>query len=59
MKGTNGSKMTPLRYCQICSSLTDRGYTAPGGAMVCQRCLAELKPKTKTPWGVQGASARP
>ena len=39
--------LTPLRYCHLCSSLTDRRYTAPGGAMVCQRCLAIAKQKKK------------
>ena len=39
--------LTPLRYCQICSSLTDRRYTAPGGAMACQRRLAITKQKQK------------
>ena len=35
--------MTPLKTCQICSNATSRLYTAPGGAMVCQRCLAVPK----------------
>ena len=39
-KGRRVEEMNETKQCPVCKSPAVKLYTAPGGAMVCHRCLA-------------------